>query len=213
MLRRLGYELLRFKADEGAGGDGEENSPLPQPADEPRTFTQDDVDRIVKDRVARVKATPPDDYEELKSAKEELDRIKAENQTELERAQSRAAELERQAADAIADRQDALLRSAVVAEAARKNVVDPDAAVALIDRASLEFADDGSPTNIASAMDELLKAKPYLVGGGRSGGSADLGARGGDAGKGQITREQLKTMTDAEIAKAHEEGRLTELGA
>lgn len=175
-----------------------------------RTFSQDDVDRIVKDRVARAKATPPADYEDLKAAKARLDELEAASATELEKAQKRTAELERQAADASARAQDALLRSAVVAEAARKNVVDPDAAFALIDRASLEFDDDGSPTNIADAMDSLLKAKPYLVGGGRSGGSADLGARGGTDAK-QLTREQLKTMSDAEIVKAHEEGRLSKV--
>jgi hypothetical protein len=96
----------------------------------------------------------------------------------------------------------------VIAEAAKKNVVDPDAALALLPRATLEFGDDGEPTNIAEAMDELLQAKPFLVapaGGAR--GNADQGARGG-AGKSQLRREDLQTMSPADIVKAQKEGKL-----
>lgn len=172
-----------------------------------RSFTQADVDRIVQERLARARTTPPADYDELKQKAERLAEIETANQTELEKAQNRAADLERQANEATERAREALLRSAVVAEAARKNVVDPDAAVALLDRTTLELDDDGSPKNIAEAMDALLKAKPYLAGGSRA-GSADLGARGGDAGKAQLTREQLKTMTPDQIVKARQEGRL-----
>jgi len=174
-----------------------------------RTFTQADVDRIVKDRLARAKAAPPADYEDLKAAKARLDELETANATELEKAQKRAADLERQASDATARAQEALLRSSVVAEAARKNVIDPDAAVALLDRSAIEFDADGNPTNIADAMDSLLKAKPYLTGGSRA-GSADLGARGGD-GKGQLSRDALKNMTPEQIVKARKDGSLDAL--
>jgi hypothetical protein len=175
-----------------------------------KSFTQEDVDRIVKDRVARAKSKPPDDYEELKAAKARLAEIEEANKTELEKAQTRAAELEQQAKDADARAREAMLRSAVVAEAARKNVVDPDAAAVLLDRSVLEFADDGTPSNIADAMDSLLKAKPYLVGGARA-GSADQGARKGGNDKQQITREQLKDMSPEATVKARQEGRLDAL--
>lgn len=174
-----------------------------------RTFTQADVDRIVKDRLARAKSAPPADYEELKAAKARLDELETANATELEKAQKRAADLERQASDATARAQEALLRSSVVAEAARKNVIDPDAAVALLDRSAIEFDADGNPTNIADAMDSLLKAKPYLTGGATR-GSADLGARGGD-GKGQLSRDALKNMTPEQIVKARKDGSLDAL--
>ena len=195
---------------------GAEGDPPADPAADPsaadppaeRSFTQADVDRIVQERLARAKSAPPADYDDLKAKAARLAEIEAENQTELEKAQTRAAELEKQASEATQRAREALLRSAVVAEAARKNVVDPDAAVALLDRSTLELDDDGSPKNIAEAMDSLLKAKPYLAGGARAGGSADLGARGGDAGKGQLTREQLKAMTPEQIVKARQEGRL-----
>lgn len=170
-----------------------------------RSFTQADLDRIVKDRLARQKAQFAD-YDELKAKADKLAEFEAANQTELEKAQNRAAELERQAQEATERAQQALLRSAVVAEAARKNVIDPDAALALLDKSTLDLDADGSPKNIAEAMDALLKAKPYLVGGQRA-GSADLGARSGGGPK-QLTSADLKTMTSDQIVAARKDGRL-----
>lgn len=66
--------------------------------DEGRTFTQDDVNRIVADRLKRAKADAAE-IDELRKKAAELDEIKAANQTELERTQKAyadaAAELER----------------------------------------------------------------------------------------------------------------------
>lgn len=175
-----------------------------------RTFTQDDVDRIVQDRLARARNTPPADYEELKARAAKLDEIEEQSKTDLQKAQDRAAELERDNAAVTARANDALLRASVIAEAARRNVVDPDAAFALIDRDSLTLDGEGRPTNIADAMESLLKAKPYLVGGGRA-GNADLGARTRSDGPSQLTHADLKNMTPEQIVKADEEGRLNDL--
>jgi hypothetical protein len=174
----------------------------------PRTFTQEQLDAIVKERVARVKATPPADYEELKTAAGRLAELEAANQSDIEKAQKRIADLERQASDASARAQENLLRAHVVSEAAKRNVVDPDAAFALLDRSVVEYGEDGSPTNIAQAMEQLLEARQYLVGpvGGQSRGNADQGARAGL--KNQLTQDDLKTMTPADIVKAQAEGRL-----
>ena len=89
--------------------------------------------------------------------------------------------------------------------------MDPDAAVALLDRSSLEFDDDGNPTNVASAMEQLLEARPYLVksnGGQR--GSADQGARPGV--EGQLGEDALQSMSAAEINEARRAGRFDKLG-
>jgi hypothetical protein len=185
--------------DKGGKGDDDKGG------DAARSFSADDVERIVRERLARAKATPPADYEELKAAKQKLDDLEKANQTDLEKAQTRTAELEKQASDATARAKEAILRSAIVAEAARKNVVDPDAAVALLDRSSLEFDDDGNPTNVATAMDALLKAKTYLVGGSR--GNADQGAREGQK-AGQLTSADLKNMSPEAIVAARRAGRL-----
>lgn len=187
--------------------------PPPDPPTDPapeRTYTTDDVNRIVQERLARQKEKYAD-YADLKAKAAKFDEVEQQQKTELERAQERAAALERDLADATAARQDSLLRAAVISEAAKRNVHDPDAALALVDRSLLEFGEDGTPSNIADAMDSLLKAKPYLVGGGVTRGSADLGARGEPGSKGQLSRDQLKTMSPDQIVAARQDGRLDAL--
>lgn len=178
----------------------------PEPPSD-KTFNQEQVDRIVQERLARQKAQFQG-YDEFKTKAEQFDEMQQQQMSELEKANKRAADLERELADATAARQESLLRASVVAEAAKRNVVDPDAAMALIDRTSLEFDEQGQPVNIATAMDSLLEQRPYLVaaaGGAR--GNADLGARGA-AGSDQLSREALASMTPEQIAQAEAEGRL-----
>lgn len=192
-----------------------EGDPTPDPTpDDPtpapeKTFTQADVDKIVQDRLARAKATPPSDYEDLKAKAARLDEIEAQNKSELEKANDRIAALERERDDVRLAAQETALRSSIIAEAAKKNVVDPDAVLALVDRAALEFGDDGAPKNVESVVSTLLDAKPYLAGK-PAGGSADQGGRGSNGVK-QVTREELRSMSDAEFLKAKAEGRLTDL--
>lgn len=179
----------------------------PEPPSD-KTFNQDQVDRIVQERLARQKAQFQG-YDEFKTKAEQFDQMQQQQMSELEKANKRAADLERELADATAARQESLLRASVVAEAAKRNVVDPDAAIALIDRTLLEFDEQGEPVNIPTAMDSLLEQRPYLVaaaGGAR--GNADLGARGA-AGSDQLSREALASMTPEQIAQAEAEGRLT----
>lgn len=192
-----------------------ENEPTitpPEPAAEPvdaNAFkpitSQEEFDRRLRDRLTRQKAQFSD-YDALKDKASKFDELEAANKTELERAQTRTAELEHQVTEVAARAQEALLRSAVISEAARKNVVDPDAALALLDRTVLEFDDAGVPKNMGDAIDSLLEAKPYLAGT-RAAGSADLGARGSNV-AGQLTRDDLKTMSDEDIVKAQKDGRL-----
>jgi len=177
-----------------------------------KSFSQADVDRIVQERLARAKTTPPDDYEELKAAKAELDKIRDGEKTELQKAQERAQQLERERDEAQTSAKETRLRSAIVAEAAKKGVSDPQDAIALIDRSKLQLDDDGNPTNIAEAMEALLEAKPYLAGGGNDGrvtgnGNADQGARGGGSGKQLASTEG---MTPDQIAEAVARGELDE---
>lgn len=58
--------------------------------------------------------------------------------------------------------QKQLVVARVESAAQKKNIIDPEmAALALQDK--LEFGDDGMPTNLDKALDELVKNKPYLV--------------------------------------------------
>lgn len=194
--------------------------PTPEPTPEPkadpkpeRTFTQTELDRHIADRLVRQKAQFAD-YDELKTRASKLDEIEAAQKTELEKAQERTAQLEKQAADATQLAADNALRAAVISEAARKNVVDPDAVLAMLDKSLLELDDSGAPKNLSDAIDSLLQAKPYLAGTRPTTGSADLGARGSSA-PGQLSREDISALSaagkHAEILQAKAEGRLADV--
>lgn len=143
-----------------------------------KTFTQDELDKIVQERVARAKVTPPADYEDLKKAAGELDKIRKANQSELEREQEARTVAERERDDARTAAREARLERQVTTAATKAKAVDPDAVLALLDRSKVTFGADGSISGVDAAVEDLLKAKPYLVDGNRSPGSADGGARG-----------------------------------
>lgn len=153
------------------------------------------------------------DFDAVKEKASKLDELEQANKSELEKAQARIIELEKKAADADTRAQEHLLRAKVIAEAAKKDVVDPDAAFALLDRSTLEIGNDGAPTNIAEAMEQLLEARPYLVApsGGTTRGSADQGARTAPQRAGQLTRADLQNMTDQEIVQAQKDGRFQDV--
>ncbi len=178
-----------------------------------RTFTPADVERIVKERLARAKTTPPEDYEDLKAKAARLAEIEESNKTELEKERDRAAKAEERANKIEAEAKETRLRAAIIAEAAKpgRNVVDTNDVIALLDRSTLTLDDQGVPTNIAEAMDSLLKAKPHLVASdGGSRGDADQGARNG-GGVTQLTAADVDRMSPEEVLKAEKEGRLHNL--
>lgn len=203
------YLVPVIRGGDDNGGDPPADPPAdPKPSDPSETFTKSDVDRLVRERTARERQKFGD-YDDLKAKAAELDKIREGEQSELEKAQARAEAAEQREKEAAQRARETSLRASVIAEAAKRNVVDPDAAYALLDRAALEADDDGNPTNLEDVFDVLLESKPYLVGQ-KGGSSADQGARGGSA-KGQISRDALVSMSPEQIVEAQKEGRLNDL--
>jgi hypothetical protein len=107
-----------------------------------------------------------------------------------------------------------IVRSEVRAAAAGK-LNDPKDALVHIDIAQFEVDDDGQvdEDEIADAIEDLLKSKPYL---GvvatppepRFKGTGDGGARKGSAGPKQLTEQDVKRMTPEQIEDAHKKGQL-----
>jgi hypothetical protein len=188
------------------GADGGQAAGAPPAGDAGRTFSQADVDRIVQERLARAKTTPPADYEDLKQKAAKLDEIEKANQTELERAQARAAELEQREQRA----KQTLIEAAVLAEGTRQQAIKPEHLHRLIDLNEVTVGDDGRVTGVSEAVKAFLDTNPEYVGTARAAGSADQGARGSSGVK-QLTEADLKTMTPDQIVKAHEEGRMSAL--
>lgn len=188
-------------------------TPEPNPAPEARTFTQDELDRIVQDRLARDrqarKAEVPSDYAELKAKAEKFDAVEAEKLSELEKEQKARQEAEDRAAKREALANKKLIEAAVLAEATKAKAVKPEHMHKLIDSSSVAVGDDGQVTGVQEAVTAFLDANPEYVGKARVADPVDQGARG--AAPGQITRDELKSMSSEEIVKAQSEGRLNDL--
>lgn len=135
---------------------------------------------LAEERSARRKAEKA-----AKAAVEELERIQQANQSESEKALAQARAEAR--AEALGEANGRVLRAEVIAAAAGK-LADPSDAVSLIDLSTFEVDDDGNvdAKSISSAIDELVKAKPYLA--------ADAGARPGTGGAG--ARQQAPKSID-----------------
>lgn len=135
---------------------------------DPKVVPQADVDRIVKERLARERAKFGD-VDELKRKAAEFDKLSEAQKTELERATANAAReaTEKATAESDAKWKGRVLRSEVKVAAAGK-LADPEDALRLIDLSGFELDDDGNADGaaIAKAIDELLEAKPYLAAGG-----------------------------------------------
>lgn len=91
---------------------------------------------------------------------------------------------------------------------------DPEDAVALLGRRADEFIDGDriDSDEITEALTDLLRKKPHLAATAqkRFAGSADGGARKGSK-PDQLTRDDLKKMTPAQIVEAQEKGQLRDL--
>lgn len=104
-----------------------------------------------------------------------------------------------------------ILRSEVRA-AAKGVLADPKDALTFLDLDAFEVDEDGEidSDEIADAIEELISNKPYLAAAKapRFQGTGDGGAARKAGKPKQLTREDLKRMSPAEIVKAKNEGRL-----
>lgn len=111
-----------------------------------------------------------------------------------------------------------IIRAEVKAAAAGK-LADPADAYKFLDLSQIEVDADGNvdAEEVADAIDDLIKSKPYLAAQGgstkpRFQGTADSGARKGNARPPQLTEADVKRLSaagkHAEIVKAQTEGRL-----
>lgn len=96
---------------------------------------------------------------ELKALREAKRQEKEAEKTEAQR----VVEMESEVARLRAELASARLESSVAAHAARLNIIDPEAAVKLLDRSLLELDEEGNPKNVEAALRELIKERPYLA--------------------------------------------------
>jgi hypothetical protein len=118
--------------------------------------------------------------------------------------------------EALAAANERILKAEVRAAAAGK-LADPADALRFLDLSTLEVGADGEVDSkaVASAIEDLVKTKPYLAaqGGSRFQGGADGGTRN-ESRPAQLSRADIQRLAKegkhAEIEKARKEGRLAD---
>ena len=116
-----------------------------------------DAARKKADKEARDRRLENNDLKKFK------DTVEAEKLSEKEKLEKKAADLQAKYDTDIRTAKERTLTLEVQLQAARLNIVDPDAASKLLDRSALEYDDDGNATNVEDLLKELVKTKPYLV--------------------------------------------------
>jgi len=119
-----------------------------------KLFTQEDIDRIVRDRLKREKKAWEQKVEEerKKAAMTETERLKAEKD-----------EADKKAQEALKRANDRLIRAEVIAQAAAMKIIDGDAAYTLMSKEGVSVEEDGNVIGVKAALEALVKSKPYLV--------------------------------------------------
>ena len=173
-----------------------------------KTFSQQDLDRVVGERLKREREKYAD-YKDLKAQATKWADHEEAQKTEIQKAQERADKAEAEKDQALAAANEKLMRAAFIAEAAQANVAHPEDAYMLADLSEVEIADDGAVTGVSEAVKALLDNGRLVTRKGPA-PSLDGGAGGGqsptDQAAQQLDEDQLRTaqkmgITPEEYAK------------
>lgn len=127
-----------------------------------RTFTQADIDRIVKERLERQRQQFAD-YDDLRQKAAKLDELEDAQKSELEKLQERLAQEQKAREQLAAQHKEALVRMTVERLAAAQGFLDPSDAYRMLDVQSLSVNDAGEVEGAAEALKQLAEQKPYLL--------------------------------------------------
>lgn len=121
--------------------------------------------------------------------------------SEQEKQQRRLAELEERAKGYEARLRESSLNLSVASEAARLNIIDPDAAVKLLDASTLEYDDESNSwVGIDEALSALIEERPWLVKPEpKASAPKDANPANPARRRTRLTRDALAKMSQAEI--------------
>lgn len=187
---RFRYPLnLQLFAEDGANPEGD--------AKAPKTFTQEEVDSIVRDRLARDRRGR-EDYDDIKARLEDIEGKYTAILTEKEAAEKRALEAEEAQGKVMETANQRMIKAEFKTLALLgERRVRPDAvedAFRLTDLSEIRFDEDGNIVGLKEAVESLLESKPYLI------VEQPAGSRqiGGDTNNGD-RKAPLETMTTAQL--------------
>ena len=131
-----------------------------QAPDGAKVFTQEDLDRLI----GRARMDERSKYPGYEENKAKLAELETANLTESERKDQQIAELQRTGADAEERIATALIGAEIQTKAAQMGIIDPGAALALINRTGISHSEADGVVGVDDALDLLISDKPYLKG-------------------------------------------------
>lgn len=132
--------------------------PPAQAAIVPNAQAATDSEQITFEEARRLRSESVNLRKRLKSYEDAEEAAKTAALSEVEKANKRSADLEKK----VQEYQKQLIAAQVKIAAQAKGIIDPDLAALAVEK-QLEFGEDGMPSNLDKALDELVKAKPYLI--------------------------------------------------
>lgn len=151
----------------------------------------------------------------LRDTEAQLAELKKAQMSDEERREARLTELATQNQALEGQVKAARLEAAVSAAAGKLDIVDPDAAVRLLDLTGVTYGDDGAPENIDTLLAALLEARPYLR---RPDPQPSVPQAGSPANPAKptpqgaaLTRDDLARMSPEQIMAAEKGGQLDHL--
>jgi hypothetical protein len=140
----------------------ENQTPQDKGGQEPRTYTQEEFDRVIG-KVRSEERAKFADFDQYREKAERYDEIAEAAKTQEERLQESLANRERETEELRSRLQDLLVGSALEREAAKVGFNNPATAKKLVDWSELEYDDNGEPTNAADLVASLAEREPYLT--------------------------------------------------
>ncbi|WP_252195829.1 scaffolding protein [Bacillus mycoides] len=166
---------LQFFSDVGGNPDDPNNNPG-DPNDPPKTFTQEELDEIVKKRLERERnksAEQYGDYDDVKAKLAEYEKAEEERKkqemTEIERLQAEKEEADKKALEASEAAQTAqekantrILNTEIKSIARALDANDPGDVLALLDKSSIQLDAGGNYQGVEDAVNALKESKPWM---------------------------------------------------
>jgi hypothetical protein len=176
-------------------------------AEEVRAFTQQELDRIVAERLARQKQQYAD-YAELKDKATKWAAYEEAQKTEAQKQQELLTKLQLERDNALQVANDRLIRAAFLAESAKLGVLHPGDVYALADLAGVAIDERGIVQGATEAVKAVVDAGRVPLQAQTIAGTArqQPGKLDGGAGTGNKRTDATATLTDEELAIAQRLG-------
>ncbi|OAK38955.1 scaffolding protein [Bacillus wiedmannii] len=166
---------LQFFSDGGGSGDDPDKNPGGTD-DPPKTFTQEELDEIVKKRLERERnksAEQYGDYDDVKAKLAEYEKAEEERKkqemTEIERLQAEKEEADKKVLEASEAAQKAqekanarILNTEIKSIARALDANDPGDVLALLDKSSIQLDESGNYQGVEEAVNALKDSKPWM---------------------------------------------------